>query len=241
MQQMSPMRSAIAMVELVFAIVIMGIVLLSAPRLISVSTKSSYVAVQQEAINEAATQLNIILGYPWDEENTDENYLPPVLRVSAGNVDLDEQNGTGIGRRVGTPAQSSRSFYRVDGKDFNASAIGSDGNDSDDMDDFDGENHLVQIEATPNDYIERDTIKITTQIQYGNDDTQSGSGTYKTPLNHSITYSPDFSNAATPTSNIKFITVTLESTSAATELHKQITLHAFSANIGGYEPLERTY
>jgi len=43
-------RKAIAMIELIFAIVVMGIVMLSAPMLVNKATQSSYVALQQESI-----------------------------------------------------------------------------------------------------------------------------------------------------------------------------------------------
>jgi len=63
-------KKAIAMIELIFALVIMGIVLMSAPMLIQQSVKSSNIALQQEAIVAAASQTSIILSMHWDEENT---------------------------------------------------------------------------------------------------------------------------------------------------------------------------
>ena len=81
------MRPAIAMIELIFAIVIMGIILMSAPMLISTATKSGYVAIQQEAINEAASQINMIMGYHWDEGSSNEFFIDPILTVSNGNID----------------------------------------------------------------------------------------------------------------------------------------------------------
>ncbi len=89
MQHIQIKRPAIAMIELIFAIVIMGIVLMSAPMLISVATKSGYVAILQEAIHEASSQVNMIAGYHWDENDADELFLDPILGVSAGSSDLD--------------------------------------------------------------------------------------------------------------------------------------------------------
>ncbi len=236
------LRPAIAMIELIFAIVIMAIVLLSAPQLISTSTESGYVAVQQEAINEAASQVNLILGYSWDENNTNDIYLPSILRVTNGDSGLNE-SGTS-GRRAGTPTQSYRSFYRADGLDFNASAIGTDIGDTfnDDMDDFNAVNNLVSIESSSSDYIETDTINIATTVRYGSDAPAGTTGPYNNLGGDTqISYSPDFDLTATPTTNIKFITVRLTSTSSLSELDKNITFNAFSANIGGYELEERTY
>ena len=94
------MRPAVAMIELIFAIVIMAIVLLSAPMLISTASKSGFIAIQQEAINEAASQVNIIMGHHWDEGAANDLYLDPILQVSAsGDAELVE-NGTKVVRQT---------------------------------------------------------------------------------------------------------------------------------------------
>ena len=49
------MRPAIAMIELIFAIVIMGIVLMSAPRLISTAAKSGYAFAENDVKIEVRT------------------------------------------------------------------------------------------------------------------------------------------------------------------------------------------
>ena len=58
------LRPAIAMIELIFALVIMGIALMSAPMLITVSTQSIEVSLQQESLNEASSRVNMLLTYP---------------------------------------------------------------------------------------------------------------------------------------------------------------------------------
>ena len=218
-RQSKPNRPAVAMIELIFAIVIMGFVLMSAPTLISTATKSGYVASQQEAINEAASQVNMILGYHWDENSADERFIDPILKVTSGNSDLDEVNTTN--RRLGTPPESYRTFARADGAIFNASSLGSDSGDRDDVDDFSGESRLVKIEDSTADYIEKGTIKMTTTIHYTQD-------------------SSPFTNSS-GTTNIKSITTTLTSESGLGELDKTITLKAFSCNIGGYSLEERDF
>ena len=110
------------------------------------------------------------------------------------------------------------------------------------MDDFNGVNNLVSIESSSSDYIETDTINITTTVKYGSDSPAGSTGPYNNLGGDTqISYSPDFDSAATPTTNIKFITVRLTSTSPLSELDKNITFNAFSANIGGYELEERIY
>ena len=229
------MRPAIAMIELIFAIVIMGIVLMSAPRLISTAAKSGYVAIQQENINEAATRINMIMGYHWDENNVDDRFLAPILGFTTVNTDLSEFGTTG--RRLGTPQTSYRSFIRSDGTDdLNASTtLGSDGSGEveDDMDDFIGDTNLTQIELSNIDYIETVSINIATNIAYNADSVTGG-------YNQSdIVFNPFI--AAGGTTNIKSITTTLTTTSSFEELDKEIVLRAFTCNIGEYRLEERNF
>ena len=234
-------RPAIAMVELIFAIVIIGIALMSAPMLISTATKSGYVAMQQEGINEAATKVNMIMGYHWDENDTNESFLDPILHTNSGNVNLNE-SGTS-GRRLGTPLVSQRTFIRADGQELNASAIGSDGGDRDDMDDYNGDTNLVSVETAGVNYIETTTININTTLSYIAD--TPGSGNYINPgADEGLTFSPDFTTNATTAAaatDIKKIVVTLTSTSGQDELNKTIILNAFSCNIGSYKLEDRVF
>ena len=233
--EIKQMRPAIAMIELIFAIVIMAIVLFSAPTLISTASKSGFVAIQQESINEAASQINMIMGYQWDENNVDDRFLAPILGFTAVNTDLSESGTTG--RRLGTPPESYRSFIRSDGlTDLNASTVlGSDGTETleDDMDDFIGTKNLIQIETSDAEYVETTTIDITTGIVYSTDTVTGGYN------QSSIVYDPF--NAAVGTTNIKSITATLTSSSGVDELNKSIVLRAFSCNIGEYQLEERSF
>lgn len=235
------MRKAIAMIELIFAIVIMGIILMSAPMLISQASSSGYVAIKQEAINEAAAQVNLILGHYWDENNVDETEDSIILQT-AGDAGLNENNATGTltGRRAGTPDTSFRTFLTSTGLRSTATAVGrdageTDDGDNDDMDDFTGSTTLTEIQASPDaNYIETTTIDIARNVTYMAD--APGGGTYLDPGgDNKITFSDPFS-AAVPggTSNIKQISVTLTSTSTADELEKQIVLRAFTCNIGSF-------
>ncbi len=232
------LRPAIAMIELIFAIVIIGIALLSAPMLISTSTKSGYVAMQQEGINEAATKVNMIMGYHWDENNVNESFLAPILHTNNGDSNLNE-SGTS-GRRAGTPLVSQRTFIRADGQEFNASVIGSEAGDRDDIDDYNGNTNLSSIETARVNYVETTSININTIVSYIAD--TPGGGNYSDPGgDEKLTFSPDFSSTGTPTTDIKKIVVTLTSTSGMDELEKTIILNAFSCNIGSYRLEDRVF
>jgi len=235
------LRPAIAMVELIFALFIIGLILMSAPQLISTSANSGYVAIQQEAINEAATQVNLLLGYSWDEAVANTQFAPVILRVTHGNNDLDESTKKGL--RKGTPIISRRTFIRSDGRsDLNATAttlLGSDNQDRDDIDDFIGNIGLTLIANSSIDYIEKDTININTAVSYITDTPLNGD--YTPNGSNTITFAPDFSSNPAGTTNIKRITVRLTSESNITELDKDITLNAFSCNIGSTHFEERTF
>lgn len=228
------LRPAIAMIELIFALVIMGIVMMSAPMLISTATQSTFVALQQEGVNEAASRMNMIMGYQWDENNTNTLYIAPILTVNAGAGDLARILTTA--RRIGTPAQSSRTFILTDTNTtlLNASVLQSDGGDLDDIDDFGGTT-LNLVQATVTDYLEQQ-ISIATGISYMDDTVVGGYS------QAAINFAP-FVPLPNPTdtSNIKFIQVTLTSTSGTAELAKNIILNAFSCNIGGYVLEERVF
>lgn len=216
-------RPAIAMIELIFAIVIMGIALMSAPMLISTAKKSSSVVLQQEGINQAVSRITMILTYPWDENDTNESCIPPVLRVTHGDSELESMS-TDPSRRVGVPPTSKSRKFNSCGSDLDASAIGQDGGDQDDIDDFGGSKPLSTIQDAGGRYIGKDSATIETVIGYGSDD-----ATYSNTV---ITFTP---SAGTPTSNIKNIDVTVKTFASDEELNSSITMHAFSCNIGGFE------
>ena len=234
------MRPAIAMIELIFAIVVMGIVMMSAPMLLNTASKSGYAAIQQEGINEAATQVNIILGYQWDENNTQDEYDPVVLATSSAIGALEESAAT-PNLRAGTPKESFRKYISSTGKKATATAINWEENPAakDDIDDFNGTSSDLKLEESgaTSDYIEKTTINISRIVSYMSDD-ENGTGTYTNGGGGTLTFNPTFTDSSTST-NIKRIQVTLTSSSTADELEKTITLHAFSCNIGSYKLEER--
>ncbi len=236
-------RPAIAMIELIFAIVIMGIVLMSAPMLISIAAKSGYVAIQQEAINEAAARVNMIMGYHWDENSADERFLDPVLITASSTDGLTELNTAAFpqtGRRPGTPKESYRSFVREDGERLIASTtLGREGGEND-VDDFRGTIGLTLAGTGAGaNYIEKN-VDIVTTVAYISD-APTGTATYN-PVGNTINFDPNFAQTSATTTNIKRISTTLTSaTDSPDELNKTIILHAFSCNIGGYTLEEKNF
>lgn len=240
------LRNGSAMIELIFALVVMGLVLMSAPMLISTATKSTFTGLQQESINEAASHINMVMGYHWDEADADTLHIDPILAVSAvGDSNLSYfKNG---GWRIGTPNTSARSIIRDDGiKNLAATApaaLGADAGEppEDDVDDFNGNSYtLKQYNTTTSDVIDKD-ISIATMVSYAIDSPSGGSGPYDTTGGDGkIQFNPITDTAAGST-NIKHIRVTLTTTNAANELDKTIILNAFTCNIGGYTLEEKTF
>lgn len=240
-------RKAIAMIELIFAIVIMGIVLMSAPMLISTAYKSGYVALQQESIAAASSEIGMILTHHWDERDTDENLSAPIL-ITGGDDDLNESislvDGNLTGVRGGTSIFSKRNFLTSVGGRLDATAVsslGDDGGDKDDIDDFDTlSSNLYDEESTTTsegDIIDKN-VELNTTVSYINDTPTAG--TYAGTGN-SITLPFSTTAVTTNTTNIKMVNVTLTTTRTEVEMAKKIVLKAFSCNIGTYELEEEMY
>ena len=236
------LRKGIAMIELIFAIVIMGIVLMSAPMLVSQASKSGLVMVQQEAIAAASTNIGMILTRHWDERDTNESLESPIL-VANGSSQLNEAvdaDGNLTGRRAGTPDLSYRSFLTSLGGRLNASStLGAEGGDDDDIDDFNGQTITLGTPAATDatttelgDYADT-SLQLATAVSYISD----GNG-YNSS---SMTYNSPFTSAAAGTSNIKAVSTTATSGSHDAELGTNITLSAFSCNIGTYTLKERSF
>jgi len=215
-------KKAVAMIELIFALVVMGIALMSAPMLIHQSIKSSNVALQQEAIVAAASQTAIILSTHWDEENAN---VPagesPILEVNRGPFNFP-LNALPIGLQgvLGRTTDNG-------GNRLLPSAIGSDINetlytDYDDVDDYDGSSfglilyNAEQTTVNAGEYADTD-INISTTVAYTKEDDVTTS------------------TIGGAVSNIKLITVNLTTNQVnVPELAKDITMQAFSCNIGTY-------
>ncbi len=219
-------RKAIAMIELIFAIVIMGIVLLSVPNLISISSSSVYTSLQQESIATAASQINLIMTKHWDENNT-ETGNGIILTTTAGSPSLNARSG-----------KLSRSLLTSSGSTLSANSVFWDFNDTfDDIDDANGTTMTLRdfntTKITLGDNIDTN-ITIATTVSYIQDATAT-SGDYNTSAN--IRY--DIGANTNSVTNIKLISTRLTTNNPVEELAKDISLKAFSCNIGTYSITSR--
>jgi type II secretory pathway pseudopilin PulG len=91
MKMVMKIRKAIALIELIFAIVVIAITLLSVPNLISQTTQASNKAITQEAISNAASYASLIMSSFWDESDTDPKVGNPILVVDKNTTGLAEK------------------------------------------------------------------------------------------------------------------------------------------------------
>ena len=226
-------KKGIAMIELIFALVIMGIVLLSTPMLIQQSTKSGFVAIQQEAIAAVSSHTQLLLAKYWDEADANNSIGTAPIVIPRFPIIGSPFNLAGTTNIVGRTTA-------IGGTPIPASPIGTDTNETngstyDDIDDYNGSQlHLTIFNnetttTSTGDYIDQN-VTITTSITFANegiipligDTINVGNNIYN-------------SNIAPNDSNIKFIKVNLTSNNTdVAELDKNITLNAFSCNIGTY-------
>jgi len=227
------LRPAVAMIELIFAIVVMGLILMSIPEITRQSTQSTFTAYQQEAITTLASHLQTVMSHQWDNENN-QTIGYPVLQTASTAIPSCSSN-----HPIGTSDAEGR--YCIDnyGNHRSASSIGVDGDDEygfDDIDDFDG--NVTTLTLYGNEAILTETgeyvdlnITITTQVLYGEDSPRLADGTLSA-LGQSVTYSNPFDSNSTSTRNIKLISVTLTTNNPAEELAKEMRLSAFMCNLG---------
>lgn len=235
------------MIELIFAIVIIGIVLLSAPMLIQQSSQSNAVTLQQEAIAAAASHTSILLTKHWDEvdANVSASSVAPILKTSNGDIRFDfnaTHTRTGIENNI-SGRLISVWIGAVYGPLFASTTLGSDAGDSDDVDDYENSNLGLALystgqetNASTGDYVDLN-LTMTTRVRYINDSPSSFT-IHSSARNIQNDYSIPFAG----TSSIKFVNVQLTTANPAlsntNELNKSILLQAFSCNIGTSIPSE---
>ena len=231
-------KKGIAMIELIFALVIMGIVLLSAPMLIQQSINSGYVTLQQEAIAAASSHAGILLGKHWDEGDANNTTgVAPIITLNTQQPNSPFTLGGIID--VNTSSRTSA----IADNNISASPIGTDGNETttdlyDDIDDYNNIDLNLTIfngEATTADigeYVDQN-ITIRTIVTFANDRNSTDSDFNNSIVEvNNIYLNRDLGGVE---SNIKFIRINLTSqNSIIPELEKNITLNAFSCNLGTY-------
>lgn len=87
-------RTAFTLLEVIFAIVVMGIIVVSLPRIMSSNQKGIDTTIIQEAIFGASTELNQVLSYRWDENSRDDAANPNGLAYVIETGDCDNNSSS---------------------------------------------------------------------------------------------------------------------------------------------------
>jgi hypothetical protein len=166
------------MIELIFAILVMAIALLSVPAVMQQASEADVMAVQQEAVMLAATQIAIASTLRWDENSTDGTTDREYIMDASDNSGRDgfgRSSATAPGNRVrigtasmsvinderrlfhNTPVQASTSLGSDTGETSTA--------DYDDVDDL--HNTSQTINATGSDSTDyKLTYTVSNQVDY---------------------------------------------------------------------------
>jgi hypothetical protein len=248
-----PLRRGIAMIELIFAIVIMGLVLMTAPMMISTATRSSMQAISQESIAIAAAHANALMTYAWDEQNTQGGQLG-VLETNSTNTVLEDRaelnntSGASRARQIGAFAVLDSQFGKGVDPEGNGTEMF-----EDDLDDFHNTDTNLTVankkkvgratnESYEGEYIDQN-ITIHTEVVYLADSASSPDFSTCTMATGA---GCAYSNPAVVTSgttNVKQFTVKLttdlNNTSVDEIENKEIILKGFMCNIGSALPTSR--
>lgn len=217
------------MLELVIAIVVMGIAMMTLPLMLSRVQSNNNFAMQQEAILMVRTQIGDIVTYRWDENSKGSDFNFAVLDTNSSYYRRypDDISVRRIGHVKGNKRRKffSTKTYASPSTKFGATA---DGNTYiDDIDDFDDSNKSLSSTGDTNATIGYKLYdsNITVAIKYIDDSNTS-------PF--------DFNQLSNPigTTNIKMITVSLKNSQLGDE---NLTLRAFSCNIGANRLLRKDF
>jgi len=236
-------RKAVAMIELIFSIVIIGIVMLSAPIMLTTATKSSVVTFQQESIAIVAAHANALMSYPWDEQNTESQSEYGILGTGTTTASLKRENNITAGmmrRQKGVPLALvviNASLPATFGAGETDPGTPSIETVKDDIDDFEGNiSRLITADGATGvtnegDYMDKN-ITISTHVRYYNDISSSPNFSGCQNVAPGCTYSNPTAIGGGISTNVKFISTSLTSIND----DKNITMKMFMCNIGTAVP-----
>lgn len=229
-------RTGFSLIELVLAIVIIAISVMTIPLMLSQSSNNNAFSIMQESILAARTKMGNILSYEWDRNSVETNssitYIR-ILDVDAGDSELDRNMSTvDENRRIGHVArdfrrrlhegnETSKTFPSEDSLDANMSALNH----------FNGQilGNSLDGNSSTFDYVIRD-FNLTTTVSYVSDSADYSASTINFDFNVSSRADIDDVNNST---NIKMIEIFVQSKSG-----QPFRFRAFSSNIGQTELLE---
>ncbi len=233
-------RRGFTMIELIFAIVIIGIVSLTIPVVLINNARQTENNLLHEAVLIAATKMGQTITYPWDENSVNPGTLAKaeVLDVGGGDIELN-RNVTAFTTdfRVGhfiealhrrmTPLNNSRSATPV-------ANLGSDAGDRDDIDDIMAD---LPVVTTNNAEGYKHNYEVRTVVGYANDAAVYGNAIIFFNFNPGIVGN---------VTNLKVVETSVWREddpigNAGVYDDEVVTFRSFAANIGETDYYKRTY
>jgi hypothetical protein len=228
------------MIELIFALVIMGIVFITLPVILLNEGTNVERNLMQEAIFASATKISQILTYSWDENSAPDTAVLASANVvevtSAGLLDRNSSDfrvghvPQALHRRM-TPASAIRS----------ATAAGPDADDAgvpDDIDDFNvaGTVNLTSLTGAAG---YKKAYRVTTTVSYVDDYNFRNATSY---ASGTIDFTFGTNPVVGDTTNLKMIEIsTDQNNSDGWSADPILVLRSYSANIGETDFYNRTY
>ncbi|ASM39858.1 type II secretion system protein [Campylobacter sp. RM12327] len=230
------MKRAFSIIEVVLAVVIMGLSMVAIPTIISQSTISNLHALKQEAILSSKMQMHLMFSMPWDSNSMDETDVFP--RVTLTNSQTD-----GLKNAIEENGNSTQDYENNKTRQNFPTNVYINKQASKPLknNDLDGLNHLheyttnLNIESPTNKRGIRDMIvpiKTKFNVSYIDDKLQTGSYIDGTDIKFNFTSNQNTTN----TTNIKMIElhtcfIENEKTDKCTDDNKKIILRAYSSNV----------
>lgn len=245
-------RHAFTLIEVLLALIIIGITVLTVPMIIQVNAKSTEGSLEQEAVFNASAKLLQTLSFPWDENATNAELAGEGADVLAGVVNIPQNGDTAPSLDVtlikDRPGLVSRKTRRDGfGQEVDVSNLGND-NPSvlvQGIDDFNGQASNVLNDKGINSAVidtaagYKTDYTMTTTVSYVSDqlDTAGGTIDYSTPTPFAgNTFVLSNVPVAGPT-NLRMVSISIFGQNG----NLISVLNAYAANIGETKPFKRRY
>jgi len=238
------LKTAFTMIELIFAILIISISMLTLPAMMRVDAKNQEASLYQEGIMLTTTKIAQALTFYWDVNsqplagaattslvlNTNgdaELSARDFLRDSAGNVLVPNVLSD---FRVGHFQEQLRRRLTPASNQLAAAAIGGYVNPSNSISDLNGDFQAIGIAAGQTSY--KKQWQLTTLVTYVADNTNYAAS--------NIAFNFSTAPIAGPT-NIKMVQITAIDVTPGAPVSQGVRLYSYSANIGEAEFFKRRY
>ncbi|MBU0632017.1 prepilin-type N-terminal cleavage/methylation domain-containing protein [bacterium] len=225
------MRNAFTMIELIFAIVVIAISILSLPMMMRVNQNAMEANVVQEALFASSAKIMQVLSYPWDQHSQDNSNLGAYTKiVSLGAGDnyprtydmYVNADGNGSFRAGAIIADGHRRFHNYLSADANITTILGTGS-TEALSNI-AENNITFINEASSATGYKDKYKMDVDVSYVTD--VDVGGTFIFPADGNTT-----------ATNMKLITVTIKDKDGEI----LTLLRSYSANIGEIDFAKRRF